>query len=146
MARNYLQGLFKPKNPEKYVGDVTKICFRSSWEKKFFIWADKNPDVVNWMSEELVIPYVSPIDNQIHRYFPDMAIRVKQRDGSLVNYLIEIKPDIQTKPPKRGKRSTDKYIQDLSTYAVNQAKWKQAEAYCKKKGMHFMILTERHLY
>lgn len=146
MARQYQQGSFKPKNPHKYVGNATNIFYRSSWELKFMKWADTNPNVEKWNSEEVVIPYLSPVDNAMHRYFVDFAVLVKKQNGEMKRYLVEIKPDIQTQPPKKGKRSTDKYIKDLSTYAVNQAKWKQADSFCKKNGMEFIVLTEKHLY
>ena len=134
-----------PKNPHKYVGDVDNIIARSSWERKWMIWADNNPAVERWASEEIILDYISPVDNRPHRYFTDFAAVIRNRDGVLNRYLIEIKPKIQTLPPKRGKRSQDKYIADLATYAVNQAKWAVAEQYCKKNNMTFMVITEDHL-
>lgn len=110
------------------------------------IWADNNPAIEYWNSEEIVIPYFSPVDQKTHRYFTDFAILVKQRDGTTRKYLIEIKPGAQTQPPIRGKRSTNKYIAALATYAVNQAKWEAAELFCKKNGMTFKILTESDLF
>ncbi len=146
MPRQYHQGIFKPRFPEKYVGNVNNIVYRSSWELKFMKWADTNPSVIKWASEEIVIPYISPVDMRQHRYFTDFAIQVKTRTGELKKYIVEIKPDAQTKPPIKGKRSTDKYVNELATYAVNQSKWKAAEEFCKKNAMQFMVLTEKHLY
>jgi hypothetical protein len=146
MARKYQQGTFVPKNPHKYVGDASKIFYRSSWEKKFMLWADKNPAVEYWNSEEIVIPYMSPVDNRVHRYFTDFAIQVKHRDNVSRKYIVEIKPKAQTIPPVKGKRSTNKYITELSTYAVNQAKWKEADKFCTKNQMKFIVLTEEHLF
>lgn len=145
MARHYHQGTFTPKNPHKYVGKVGDIFYRSSWEKKFMIWADSNPAVLHWNSEEIVIPYISPVDNRPHRYFTDFAIQVQHKDGSTRKYIVEIKPEAQTLPPKPSKR-TNKYIEALSTYAVNQSKWKAADAFCKRNDMQFMVLTEKHLF
>lgn len=146
MARNYQQGNFQPKNPHKYVGKVGDIYYRSSWEKKFMLWADSNPSVEYWNSEEIVIPYMSPVDERVHRYFTDFAVQIKHRDGVSRKYIVEIKPKAQTLPPKKGKRSTNKYLEELKTYAVNQAKWKQANLFCEKNGMQFMVLTEEHLF
>jgi hypothetical protein len=146
MARHYHQGIFTPTNPHKYVGNATNITYRSSWELKFMKWADTNPSVEFWNSEEIIIPYLSPVDNRMHRYFTDFAIQVKNRMGDTKKYIVEIKPEAQTVPPKRGKRTTNKYVEALSTYAVNQAKWKQADQFCKKNGMEFMVLTEKHLF
>lgn len=145
MARKYIQGYFKPKNPEKYVGDVNNIFYRSSWELKFLNWCDTNPSVLKYANEELIIPYLSPVDNRPHRYFVDFVILVKNRNGDLKKYAVEIKPEHQTEPPKQT-RKTKKYLTELATYAVNTAKWKSADAYCKKNNMEFMILTEKHLF
>lgn len=134
------------KNPHKYVGDVNNIICRSSWERKFLIWADNNPAVLYVASEEIIIPYFSPVDQKQHRYFTDFAILIQNRDGTTQKYLIEIKPKAQTLPPVRGKRSTNKYIAELATFATNRAKWEQAEIFCKKNAMQFLLLTEDHLF
>jgi hypothetical protein len=145
MARKYIQGYFKPKQPEKYVGDVNNIFYRSSWELKFLNWCDTNPSVLKYANEELVIPYLSPVDNRPHRYFVDFVILVKNRNGDLKKYAVEIKPEHQTEPPRQT-RKTKRYLTELATYAVNTAKWKSADAYCKKNDMEFMIITEKHLF
>lgn len=137
---------FMPKHPIKYIGDVNNITSRSSWELRFMKWADSNVNVIKWASEEVIIPYHSPVDNRQHRYFTDFAIQVKNKTGELKKYIIEIKPDIQTRMPNRGKRTTNKYLTELSTYATNQAKWFAADKFCKQRGMEFMILTEKHLF
>lgn len=145
MARKYHQGTFVPKHPEKYVGDVSKIAYRSSWERKFMGWADSNPNVVYWQSEEVIIPYMSPVDHKPHRYFVDFTIRVRDKNGNLKNYLVEIKPKAQTLPPTARKK-TKRYLEEVATYMVNQAKWEQADAWANKRGMQFVVLTEEHLY
>jgi len=146
MARSYHQGSFVPKRPEKYVGDLSKIFYRSSWESKFMHWADSNPSVLKWSSEETIVPYFSTVDQKAHRYFVDFAIMIKKNDGSICKYLVEIKPKAQTVPPKQGKRKTQRYLEELATYSVNQSKWAAAEAYGKKIGMEFVVLTEDHLF
>jgi hypothetical protein len=139
------KGKFKPKNPEKYNGDPTNIIYRSSWELRFMIWADEKPSVVKWRSEETVIPYMSPIDNKYHRYFVDFQVQIRRKDNSLYTYLIEIKPEAQTRPPTVQRRVTKKYITEVMTWGKNEAKWKAATEYAKDRGWEFIILTEKHL-
>jgi hypothetical protein len=144
MSKHYHQGTFTPKYPEKYVGDAARIFYRSGWEKKFMIFADTNPQVVAWGSEEIQIPYYSQVDNKMHRYFPDFIMMVRDNSGQHVKYLIEIKPESQTVPPKPRKK-TKTYLNELATYSVNTSKWAAADAWCQRQGMQFLILTEKHL-
>lgn len=143
---NYYQGKYKPNHPEKYRGDTSNIVFRSSWEYKAFIFCDNNPSVVFWNSEEVVIPYRSPLDGRIHRYFMDLKIWVKSPDGSLKVSLVEIKPFSETRPPekKQGKRK-DIFLNEVATWNVNDAKWKAARALCESQGWNFVIWTEKEL-
>lgn len=137
----YLQGLYRPRNPNKYKGDVNQIIYRSSWELKAMSYFDLHPDIVAWSSEELHIPYICPTDNRVHRYFPDFLI--KKKDGQII--MIEVKPKKQTVPPKKGKKKQEQYLAEVMTWGKNTAKWKAAEEYCKKKGWLFMKLTEKEL-
>lgn len=136
---------YKPINPSKYLGDHTNIIMRSSWETKFAIWCDKNPSVISWSSEETVVPYVSPVDNRAHRYFIDFKIQVKTSEGQKKTYLVEIKPDYQTRPPVPPSRKNKKYITEVMTWGVNDAKWRAAKQYALDRGWEFLILTEYHL-
>lgn len=133
----YYQGKYKVKNPQKYAGDVTNVIYRSSWELKFLNWCDNNPHVLKFSSEEIIIPYVSPIDNRAHRYFVDFKIVLSTGK----TYLIEIKPASQTVPPT-GTRKTKRLLQETATYLVNQAKWNAAERFAKTRGWEFKVLTE----
>ena len=76
----YYQGKYRPKNPIKYKGDPTNIVFRSSWELKAMKYFDLNENVLKWQSEELAVPYKSPIDGRWHRYFPDFLIEVRTKE------------------------------------------------------------------
>ena len=146
MRRSH-KGKFRPLNPEKYKGNVTEICWRSSWELKLMMELDKNPDVLEWNSEEIAIHYISPIDKKPHRYFPDFWVKkVNRSDGKIVEVLIEVKPKKETAPPqaKTGK-PTKKYINEVYTWGVNSAKWEAAEKFCKQKGWQWMIMTEHEL-
>jgi hypothetical protein len=136
---------FTPQNPQKYSGDVSNIICRSSWERHFANWCDRNPSIIRWSSEETVIPYICPTDNKLHRYFIDFKIRVQHRDGSVSVYLIEIKPLKQTAPPAFPGRKTKKYLAESYGFLKNQAKWKAASEYAKDRGWHFKIITEKEL-
>jgi hypothetical protein len=138
----YYTGRFKPKNPTKYRGDPTNIVYRSRWELVVMQKFDDHPDIIEWSSEELVIPYISPVDNKRHRYFPDFFIKRRDKYGVIESILIEVKPLAQTKPPKVLAKPTRRYINEVYTYGVNQSKWAAAEAVCKDRGWKFMVMTE----
>lgn len=145
MARKYRQGSFSPRNPAKYKGDFKNIYYRSSWELKCMQKFDLHPDVIQWSSEELVIPYVSPIDGRKHRYFVDFVVKIRKPDGKVETQVIEVKPSKETQPPKKPKRLTESYLKAVMTYGVNQAKWEAAEAYCGRVGAKFVVITEKEL-
>lgn len=136
-------GWFKPKNPAKYKGDPNNIVYRSSWELRVMKWLDEHPNIIWWASEELPIPYVSPVDNKVHRYFPDFIAKVKQA-GKETTMILEVKPYKQTQKPTQ-KRQTKRFLQEVVTYAVNQEKWRAADLFCKEHGWQFKILTEKEL-
>jgi hypothetical protein len=146
------KGRFRPKYPEKYRGDPTKITYRSLWEFKFFRFVDGHPDVLWWASEEFVVPYMSPIDGKVHRYFPDVVLHKKMSDGSLETLMIEIKPKKQTMPPDISKRNATptgrisrRYLNEVKTYGINDAKWQAAKRYCAERGWTFQVFTEHEL-
>jgi len=145
MAYNYRQGYWKPKNPEKYIGNVDNIFYRSGWELKFLNFADMNPQVLKYGSEELAIPYFSEVDQKIHKYFPDFVMIVKNNSGEIKKYMVEIKPESQVSPPKKRSKVTKGYINEMKTYSVNTSKWRAAEAFCLKHNIEFIIMTEKHL-
>jgi hypothetical protein len=138
-------GLFKPKHPEKYVGDPTNIVYRSSWEVKVMSWLDNNDSIITWASEELFIPYISPVDNRWHRYFPDFLVKYRTKDNKLSTMMLEVKPKKQTAQPEPQKRKTKQFINEVKTWGVNQAKWKAANDYCLDRGWEFKLITEDHL-
>jgi hypothetical protein len=149
-SSRYYQGKFHPKNSQKYTGDLTNIVYRSSWELKFMKFCDQRPDVLEWSSEETVIPYFFPIDGKNHRYFVDFRIKVRRTDGSTWEHLVEIKPKNQCVEPKTPKRMSRSFIERVRTYAKNISKWNAAKAFCEKlktegRGIDFIILTETDL-
>jgi hypothetical protein len=139
------KGKYQPSFPQKYKGDHTNIIYRSLWERKFMVYCDLNENILEWGSEEIALPYRSPIDNRIHRYFPDFYIKVKEQTGQIKKYIIEIKPKKQTIEPKVQKRKTKGYIYEVVEYAKNQAKWKAAKEFCKDRMWEFKVLTEEDL-
>ena len=138
------KGKYQPRFPSKYKGNPTKIIFRSLWERKFMRYCDFSNNILEWASEEISIPYRSPIDRRVHKYFPDFYIKVKESGGKIKKYLIEIKPKRQTKPPVK-KSSKKAYIYEAHEYAKNQAKWKMAKEFCKDRLWEFKVMTEKEL-
>jgi len=144
---------FTPRNPAKYKGDPTAIIARSSWERHLFIYCDTNKNIIQWSSEEVVIPYLDPTSKNLdgslkaRRYFPDLWMRVKDANGNVKEYILEIKPKYQTVAPerKRGK-SRVALIEEALTYAKNKAKWEAAEIYCSRRNITFKIATEENIF
>ncbi len=145
------QGKYRPKNPSKYMGDPTNIIYRSSWELKLMSYLDKHPNVTRWGSEEMYLPYKSPVDGKLHRYFPDFYVEQINAEKKKEKILIEVKPKYQTMPPDVSKKKTPTgkisktFLQEVKNYGVNQAKWKAAKQYCADRGWRFQIMTEEHL-
>lgn len=139
------KGKYRINYPEKYKGDINNVVYRSLWELKFMKWCDSNSSIQEWGSEIVAVPYISPIDKKVHRYFVDFYIKVKDKEGSLQKYLIEIKPEKFTKPPEIPKKKTKSFIDEVFQYGINEAKWKAAFEYCADRNMKFMILTEKDL-
>ena len=140
MAKSY-QGLYRPTNPKKYVGDVKKVVYRSLLERRFMRYCDLNDNVLFWASEELPIRYFNPIDKKYHRYFPDFVVKMSTNK----KYMIEIKPSRQAAKPKPPKKKTKSYMRESFEYIKNQAKWQAAKSYCEDKGMKFKLITEKDL-
>ena len=139
------KGKYRPNNPLKYKGDYRNIIYRSLWELKFMKYCDSNQNILEWGSEEFWLPYKSPLDNKVHRYFPDFYIKVRETTGKINKMIIEVKPKRQCIEPKRPKKKTRGYIYEVREYARNQAKWKAAKSYCLDRGYEFKILTENEL-
>ncbi len=139
------KGKYKPSNPKKYLGDCTKIVYRSLWERRFMVFCDNNESVVSWGSEEVVVPYISPIDGKRHRYFVDFITETVNKEGNREVTLIEVKPKAQCKEPKKKSRTTRRYLTEVARWGVNSAKWEAATRYAEKRGWKFKILTEDHL-
>ena len=136
---------YRIENIKKYKGDISDVIYRSSWELKFMKWCDSNSSVLEWGSETVIIPYRSPVDNNVHRYFVDFYIKIQDKDKKILKYLIEIKPEKFTKPPPIPQKQTKRFIQEVFNYGINQSKWKAATSFCDDRGWKFLVLTERDL-
>lgn len=144
MAKTY-QGLYKLINPKKYKGNPNNVTYRSSWEKRFFIWCDTNGAIIEWSSEETVVPYVCGTDGRFHRYFVDALIKIRDVNGNVNAFLVEIKPYRETQKPEYKGKMTKRYLYECETYIKNKSKWEAAEKYAAERGMKFIILTEYEL-
>ncbi len=147
----YYQGYYKPKSPQKYKGDPTNVIYRSGLEFRLMKFLDENDNIIKWASEEFFIPYRSPIDGKVHRYFPDFWVRKRGIKGIIEEVLIEVKPSSQCRPPNVNKKLTPKgriskrYLTEVKNWGINSSKWEAAEQFCKKKGWRFIIMTEKDL-
>ena len=139
------KGKYKVRAPYKYKGNPTKVIYRSLWELKFMTYCDTNINILEWGSEEMYVWYRSPVDNKPHRYFPDFYIKARESNGQIKKYIIEVKPQRQTKPPAKPKRQTRGYLREAYEYAKNQAKWKAANEWCLDRGFEFKVITEKEL-
>ena len=146
MRRKRYKGKYKVKNPQKYIGDSTNVIYRSLMELNFMKWCERSEKVLKWNSEEVVIPYISPMDKKRHRYFPDFLI---QTDKGWT--LIEVKPLVQTKPPKKiliekvTLKKKRRYVKAVKTWLINEAKWNAAKKVCEVNGWKFELMTEKQL-
>lgn len=131
------KGRYKVKNPSKYKGNPTQVIFRSLWERQVFRWCDENSSVLQWSSEEIIIPYRCKTDKKLHRYYPDVYIKTKDKE-----YLIEIKPKKETVLPRDRSKKTKTYLNEVMTYIKNTSKWDAAKEYCADRGFIFDIWTE----
>ena len=144
--RSRYKGKFKIKNSQKYKGNPSNIIYRSLMELRFMKWCDSSEKIFQWSSEEVVIPYISPIDNKRHRYFPDFLIHTAKGW-----FLIEVKPQIESRPPKKklvenlNLKKKRRYMKSVRTWLVNEAKWIAAKKVCEVEGWTFEIFTEKQL-
>lgn len=139
MAFKTYKGQFTQfKNPEKYVGNIETVTYRSLWERNVMIWLDENPNVKEWASEEIFFRYEHPVTGKSARYFPDFYVKMSDD----VIRIIEVKPKKETEKPKEPKRKTKHYINEVATWLTNQEKWKEARYHCSQNNMTFEVWTE----
>ena len=141
----FYTGRYRPLHPEKYRGDTGAIIYRSSWERVVMKWLDTHPSVLWWGSESFPIPYMSPVDGKIHKYFPDMIVRFRRKDQTEKTYILEIKPSKETTLRPAPQRSSRAFLREALTYSINTAKWEAAQKLCLRHGWQFVIITEQQL-
>jgi hypothetical protein len=133
------KSVYNPKNPKKYAGDASKIVCRSLWERNVCKFCDETPNIIKWSSEEISIPYVSPLDKKVHNYYPDFLIQFKNSAG-LHNWMVEVKPKKQTYLKENASKK------EKVTWIINTAKWQAAKKYCDIHNIVFKIVTEKDLF
>ena len=140
------KGKFKPKHPSKYKGDPTNIIYRSLWERRLMSYLDDHKDILQWSSEEFCIVYRSPVDSRLHRYFPDFWVKKRDMNGKINISVIEVKPKAQCKRPVKDPKHPRRYLKQVKTFAINEAKWEAATDFCKDRRWQFQIMTEDNLF
>lgn len=146
-GKTFRQGVYHLQHPEKYLGNPNNVVYRSSWELRMHRFLDNNTQIIKWSSEEIKIPYLSPLDGRVHHYYPDYYVEYINRQNEVIQELIEVKPHKQTAAPKSSKGKSKKtMLYEQHTFAVNAAKWKYAMAWCEKRNLKFRILTEQSLF
>jgi hypothetical protein len=152
----FKQGYYLAKNPQKYYGDPNKIIYRSSYEKRFMEWVDLHPNISKWGSEPIAISYMHPIKKKLHNYYVDFFVHVKNNESE-IKYLVEVKPESQTEPPKQSILENKKtgpaklnalkrYNKELETYLINMSKFSSAKSFAETRGMKFIVCTEKFLF
>ena len=142
-------GKYTIKNPAKYNGDPKNIRYDSLWERQICVDLDNSNEVLSWSREPFAIPYYSPVDHQIHKYFVDFWVKKKNsKNKEQEIFLIEVKPFAQCVEPKpkttkRGK-PTKQFISEAITWSINSSKWKALANFCEEKGWKFVILNEKN--
>lgn len=146
----YRSGKYEPKNPEKYIGDIHNIIYRSSWEYRFCTYCDTNDSILKWSSEPLSIDYYNPLDKKNHKYNVDFYMKVLKESGESQDWIIEIKPENQTKKPiYEGTMTVSKlksYNRNMQIWITNQAKFKAAKEWAEKRGYRFGVIDENFLF
>lgn len=136
----FAQGKYTLKNPEKYAGGRTPT-YRSSWEWAMMRFCDENPNVKQWASEAIKIPYRHPLTGKYTIYVPDFFIAYSDRNGKQRVELVEVKPENHTDRRKLGKSRANQ-----AHWVVNQAKWEAARAWCKQQNITFRVITEQDIF
>ena len=146
----YRSGKYEPRNPEKYIGDIHNIIYRSSWEHRFCTYCDTNELILKWSSEPIAIDYYNPLDKKDHKYNVDFYIKVLKESGEEQDWIIEIKPEKQTKKPiYEGVNTLSKlksYNRNLQIWITHQAKFKAAKEWALKRGFKFGVIDENFLF
>jgi len=145
-TEGHSKGKFTPRYPEKYVGNINKIIYRSSWELDFMKFLDNNTEVIKWGSECIAIKYIKPTTGRVHKYYPDFYVEYYNSKGKIVQDLVEVKPEKQIKKPTIRGKSKKTQLYEALTWSVNMAKWREAELFCHKYGFNWKIISEKGIF
>jgi len=140
------KGAFVPRHPEKYVGNLNNIIYRSSWELSFMTFLDNNAVIEKWGSEIISILYRKPTTGRIHKYYPDFWVKYKNKNGKMIQEVIEVKPEKQTRRPTTVGKNKKTQLYEAVMWEINKAKWKSARLFCDKYGMNWRIVTEKEIF
>ena len=135
----FAQGRFDMKNPARYVGKRTPLA-RSSWEFVFMRMLDEHPGVENWASESIQIPYRDPLTGKYTIYVPDFLVQYLNKKNQICTEVVEIKPKKQSIIESKASN------RERLTVAINYAKWAAAQAWCKRQGLTFRVVTEEDIF
>lgn len=136
---NFLQGIYKLTNPQKYVGKRDPR-YRSGWEHAFMRFCDTNDHILQWASESIMIPYRHPLTGKMTNYVPDFLITYRTKNNQMRAEVIEIKPK------KQSIIESKMSARDRAVVAVNYAKWDAATKWCRKQGLTFRVITEDDIF
>ena len=145
-TKGHSKGLFTPRNPQKYVGDLNHIVYRSSWELDFMRFLDNNTKVIKWGSEIISIPYVKPTTGRVHKYYPDFYVEYENSKGKITQDLIEVKPESQIRKPTVRGKSKKTQLHEALTWSINMAKWRSAKLFCDKYGFNWKVMSEKEIF
>lgn len=135
----FSQGIFTPRNPEKYIGRGS-IRYRSSWEFAVMNFCDNHPSIIKWAVENIRVPYKNPITGKLTHYVPDFFVMFVDKNDKTHGEVWEIKPK------KEIALETARSERDKISVIVNHAKWAAANAFCKQHGLTFRVITEDQLW
>lgn len=136
----FAQGKFTLKNTEKYVGTKTPT-YRSSWEHTFMMFCDNHPNIIQWASEAVQIPYRNPVTGKQSIYVPDFFVMYEDKNGNRRAEIVEVKPSSQATMEAAGKNNQNKL-----SVVVNTAKWQAAQIWCRRQQISFRVITEKDLF
>ena len=138
----YKQGPFKVANPNKYIGDHSKLAYKSGLESRVMYTLDHDPSILKWCYEGFFVPYSIPGESFNRRYIPDFFFEKRMPSGKTQRFICEVKPQVQTRPPKRGNKKTKTFLREQATFLMNTSKWEAATKWANKHKCKFIRWTE----
>jgi hypothetical protein len=127
---------FRPSNPQKYLGDPSKINYETSLQLTMMLRLDRSESILGWLSEGLPtepkgIPYQHPITGQRAYYMPDFFVISMNKKNKKTMQVIAIKPLDEV--PLIGNLN--------EAQLLNAARFAAAVQYCAARGWQFRVGT-----